>query len=284
LQLLVEGYNHERAVLDVCKDRRMQNVVIALDHGEVNVPDLGPIEGRVYYLIFELADGDVRVQMDISTACGTLWCLQALRDVTLGLHQVHKEAIAHQDVKPSNVLTYEKDFFKVADFGRSSRRGYVAPHDTMHGPGDKTYAPPELLYGYTAPDFAARRLGCDLYMLGNLAAFLFTGVNVTALMIGKLDRAHHHTQWGGTYHDALPYLQNAWSQSLAELQALIAEEVRPQLIAMVAELCNPDLSKRGHPRGLGSVNQYLLERYVSQLDLLMKRTAILERARIKSAA
>lgn len=49
--------------------------------------------------------------------------MRAIKDVTHGLHQIHKEMIAHQDTKPSNVLAYGDRGFKIADFGRSSRRG-----------------------------------------------------------------------------------------------------------------------------------------------------------------
>lgn len=104
IQALVESYNHERDILAHCSERKLSRVVIALEHGSVQVPGLSQIEGRVFYLIFELADCDVRVQMDMKTRFDGLWCIRALKDVTLGLFQVHKEMIAHQDAKPSNVL------------------------------------------------------------------------------------------------------------------------------------------------------------------------------------
>ncbi len=63
------------------------------------------MEGRVYYLIFEMADGDVRVQMDLNTACDGIWCMQVLKEVTLALWQIHREMIAHQDPKPSSMRT-----------------------------------------------------------------------------------------------------------------------------------------------------------------------------------
>jgi serine/threonine protein kinase len=134
-----------------------------------------PMEGRVFYLIFEMAEGDVRVQMNVTTKFDAVWCMRALKDISLGLWQVHKEMIAHQDAKPSNVLTYPGPTFKIADFGRASRRGHSAWHDDLKVAGDRSYAPPEQLYGFLHPDFIPRRMGCDLYMLGNLAAFLFRG-------------------------------------------------------------------------------------------------------------
>lgn len=274
IQIMVEAYNHERDVLSHCGARRMSNVVLSIDHGSVQVPGLPQMEGRVFYMIFEMASGDVRVQMDTSTRMDALWCMRALRDVCLGLHQVHREMIAHQDTKPSNVLTYRDGTFKVADFGRSSRRGYFARHDNLAVAGDMTYAPPELLYGHLHQDFVPRRIGCDLYMLGNLASFLFSGVNVTALLLSHVDPQHHPKNWGGTYEQVLPYLQSAFTKLLEDLRPLVDEVVREDVMRLISELCDPDLSHRGHPKGLGRHNQYSLERYVSQLDLSAKRLAI----------
>jgi serine/threonine protein kinase len=284
IQILTQAYNHEKDVLAHCADRRLSNVVLAIDHGAVQVPGLPVMEGRVFYMIFEMAVGDVRVQMDVDTRFDVEWCMRALRDVCLGLHQVHREMIAHQDTKPSNVLLCDDGAFKIADFGRSSRRGYTAPHDHFDVAGDKGYAPPELLYGFLHTDFVPRRQGCDLYMLGNLAAFLFSGVNVTALLLSHLDRQHHPNNWGGTYEQVLPYLKNAFSKVLEDLRPLIDEVVRDDVIALIAQLCDPDLHRRGHPRGIGNISHYSLERYVSQLDLAAKRATIrIQRQRIRAA-
>lgn len=274
IQILTQAYNHERDVLSHCANRRLSNVVLAVDHGATQVPNLPTMEGRVFYMIFEMAVGDVRVQMDVSTQFDVEWCMRAIRDVCLGLHQVHREMIAHQDAKPSNVLLYDDGAFKIADFGRSSRRGYVAPHDGLDVAGDKGYAPPELLYGFLHTDFIPRRMGCDLYMLGNLAAFLFSGVNVTALLFSHLDQQHHPKNWGGTYEQVLPYLKNAFSQVLEDLGPLIDEISREDVMSLITQLCEPDIHRRGHPRGIGSTSQYSLERYVSQLDLAAKRATI----------
>jgi serine/threonine protein kinase len=282
LQILVGAYNHERDILGHCADQKLSKVVIAIDHGSVQVPNLSQMEGRVFYLIFEMADCDVRVQMDTSKSFDALWCMRALKDVTHGLHQVHKEMIAHQDTKPSNVLAYGDKGFKIADFGRSSRRGQAAHHDDFTIAGDKSYAPPELLYGFAHPDFVPRRMGCDLYMLGNLAGFLFSGVNLTAALIAVLDDQHHPRNWGGTYGEVLPYLQNAFTWVLADIAPLIDELIRDDVVELIRAQCNPDISKRGHPKTIGHSSQYSLERHLSHLDLAARRLEV--KLRVKKAA
>ena len=274
LNLLTASYEHERDVLEHCRGRRLSNVAIAIGHGHVSVPDMNTMEGRVYYLLFEKADGDIRCQMDESDAMDSVWCMRALRHVCLGLWQIHRELIAHQDIKPSNILCYGSEDFRVADFGRSSRRGHGVWYDAAKIPGDRTYAPPELLYGYTHPDFVPRRIGSDLYMFGNLAAFLFTGVNVTEALMAQLDPQHHFRQWGSNYAAVVPYLQEAFGRLLQEAQPHLHEHIRVYITSLVRQLCNPDVSMRGHPRGLGQPNQYSLERYVSQLTHQLTRMEI----------
>jgi serine/threonine protein kinase len=284
IQILTSAYNFERDVLTHCKERRLSNIVLAIDHGHVQVPSLGMIEGRVFYLIFEMANGDVRCQLHATNKFDALWCMRALKDVCLGLWQVHQEMIAHQDVKPSNILSFPDGGFKVSDFGRSSWRGRSVWYDNNVIPGDQTYAPLELLYGFTHPDFIPRRVGCDLYMLGNLVAFLFSGVNVTSALLAKLDKQHHPRNWAGIYADVLPYLQEAFAAVLEEQKTNIHESlVRDDAILLINELCNPDLALRGHPKGIGRHDQYSLQRYVTRLDLLAKRLAVALRVKQPSA-
>jgi serine/threonine protein kinase len=282
IQNMTTAYNYEREVLDHCRDKRLSRVVLAVDSGKVQVPGISGMDATVFYLVFEMADGDVRVQMSTSTSCDALWCMRAIRDITLALLQVHKEMIAHQDAKPSNVLSYDGPVFKIADFGQSSRKGKPSPHDGETIPGDRDYAPPELLYGSPDAEFSVRRFGCDIYMLGSLASFLFSGVNVTAQLLSRLDPQHHHSKWSGSYRQALPYLRHAFTKVLRDLGPLIDERVRDDVLALVRELCDPDIERRGHPKGVGTHSQYSLERYVSRTDLLATRLEI--RLRVEGRA
>lgn len=283
IQILTSAYNFERSILEHCQQRRLSKVVIAIDSGQVQVPGYGNADGRVFYLVFELAESDIRGQIMATNRFDAAVSMRVLKDISLALWQVHREMIAHQDVKPSNVLSFGQSGFKIADFGRSSRKGHSIWYDERSVPGDRNYAPPELMYGYRHADFVPRRVGCDLYMLGNLAAFLFSGTNMTASLFSKLDGQYHPNVWNSSYADVLPYLQNAFGSVLSELEPLFDEVVRADLLLIIKQLCNPDLSKRGHPRGIGRSEQYSLERYVSQLNLLAQRTELKVRARRATA-
>jgi eukaryotic-like serine/threonine-protein kinase len=152
-------YEHERDILECFKAQRLSRVVTAIKYGYVQVPGMSQIDGTVYYLIFELASCDLRRQIDIQQRLDCVWCLRVLNDVTLGLWQAHRQTIAHQDLKPSNILVYPNEVSRVADFGRASRRGSQISIDHLTVAGDQTYAPPELLYSWIHPDFIVRRMG-----------------------------------------------------------------------------------------------------------------------------
>ena len=196
-----------------------------------------------------------------------------MHQAAAALRQLHSVEIAHQDIKPSNVLIFEDDLSKLADLGRASDRNSTSPYDELRCAGDQTYAPPELLYGYVPQDWRARRLGCDLYLLGSLVVFLCIGVSMTHLLFKRLDEEHHYTNWSGTYNEILPYLQYAFAKILREFRK---EKIHPdfadKITEVVEQLCNPDPQRRGHPKNLQSIgDKYSLERYVSIFDLLAKR-------------
>jgi hypothetical protein len=54
----------------------------------------------------------------------------------------------------------------------------------------------------------------------------------------------------------------------------IDEMVREDVILVIKELCAPDFRLRGHRRGIGRNDQYSLQRYVSQFNLLRTKTEI----------
>ncbi len=279
LQRLTEAFNLERDVLEIGK--RLSCVVTAIADGRTLVGDTP--DDVVQYLILELAENSLRRMAVPSRRLPVELALRALHRAANGLRQLHREQVAHQDIKPSNVLQFPGDEFKISDFGRSSIRGRLAPHDDFSVAGDPAYAPLELLYGQTDPDFGVRRFGCDSYLLGSLATFLLTGVHMTALVISELDPSAHPGTWVGTYGAVLPQVRAAYSTALAKITAHLPREADygPELVLCITQLCDPDISRRGHPitratqtsRG----NIFDLERYVSIFDRLATRADIYAR-------
>lgn len=273
LQALTAAYIYERDLLHNCRDRGFDRVVVALDDGTVR---LGEGAGDVVqYLIFEVADGDLRSQVDLSKRFDAAWLLRSLHHVATGMLQLHSALIAHQDLKPSNVLVFAGGISKIADLGSAAFRDRIAPHDGDDIPGDPMYAPPEQLYKYSEPDWIQRRLGGDLYLLGSMIVFCFSGSCMTAFLFSRLQDMHRWYRWGGTFEDVLPYLRDASDQANSWLRSVYPNGACDDLEMMVRQLCDPDPRLRGHPalRGLKS-GRFSLERFVSKLNLLASRAEI----------
>jgi serine/threonine protein kinase len=280
LQILVEAFNLERDVLTVSK--RMSCVVTAIEDGSALVGN-GPNTQTVQYLIFELAETSLRRMAVGPNPLPMSTALVALRRVATGLRQLHLNHVAHQDSKPSNILKFGGIEFKVADVGRASIRGRAAPHDHLNYAGDPLYSPPELIYGQIDPDFNVRRLGCDAYMLGGLAAFLATQSSITALIMKELDVTAQPASWRGTYPQVLSQVRQAFERVLIHIDQILPPSApyRAELLQCIAELCDPDPLVRGHPmtRAVqgGHGNVYDLERYITIFDILALKAKRFER-------
>lgn len=276
LQAMLNAYLFERDILGKCAERRMDRVVQSIGFGSVVVDPSSPI-GRVDYLILECADCDVRVQLSKMRKVEDSWKLRALHHIATGLHQLHSAGIAHQDLKPSNVLVFDGAKSKVSDLGSASLHGTISPRDDRDFPGDPDYAPPELLYGHLDSEWLIRRLGSDAYHLGSMIVFFFTGLSATGLLFRHMHRDHIPKQsggnWAGTYSEALPYLREAFSRTLETFGEHVEETgLREALSELMSYLCEPDLALRGHPRNrTGHLIRLDLERFVSRLNLLAQR-------------
>jgi eukaryotic-like serine/threonine-protein kinase len=182
------AFNFEKETLELCRGKKLKRIATLLDSGEYRSHQ-GPYP--VAYIIFELAEGgDARRQLAQMGAFDFAWTLRTLHQVAVGLQQLHGQGIAHQDLKPSNVLFFEAFGAKLADLGCADAQEAASksPRGGFAIAGDWNYAPPELAYGEVSPDWKVRRLGCDLYLLGNLIVFFFTGgASLNAILYQKLD-------------------------------------------------------------------------------------------------
>lgn len=282
IEVMTKAFNFERDLLATCGNHRMSKVVRALDDGTVQVGGT-----NINYLIFEKAEGgDIRRFLEQSDRFDLAFSFRTLHHVAVGLQQLHLAGIAHQDIKPSNVLVFEQaDTRKIADLGRASSQAAEGPVDGLRIPGDWQYAPPELLYGELSQTWGRRRQASDLYQLGNLLYFLFTDVSATLALINELPPGQEPANWTATFREVLPYLDMAFD----DVAGLLAEALPPLpqaaqttgrsvedlTVAAFRQLCAPDPDVRGHPSALrGRGSQYSTERYVALFNLLARRAEI----------
>lgn len=265
MQQISEAYNFEVEVCNRCLD--LKNIVSIYEYGEIT-PDSGnPGIGKVFYLLFEAASGDIRAVLDRESRENDLvWKLRTLKNVAAGIHQLHLSGITHQDLKPSNVLAFDDELFKVGDLGSSSTVQDEGPRDQLRVPGDLGYAPVELFYDPSKRQSFQDRCAADLYLLGSLIFFHFGGTSARAALIAAQSRTSNALR--DQFSEDLPIWQQAFAYSLDDLaQNLdtqgLPKKVSDELISLVAELCEPDPLRRGNKKRLQARAQQrlLAQRY-----------------------
>lgn len=279
LQEMTTAYNFERDLLNKCKGKKMTRVSTPIAEGEVEVPaNFGPLN-KVCYLIFDIAEGDIRNEITKFQAFDIAWSLRTLHHSAVGLWQLHQSGIAHQDLKPSNVLFFKEAGSKISDLGRASDVTLGSLFDNLQIPGDQNYAPPEMFYrGSAPPDFSARK-SADLYMLGSLIFFLFAGCSANTAIKAKLGQAPGFSNFrGNDFQHDLPYLKHAFFLAVDDLKNHMMTFSGLQIhdiIQMTLELCDPNPEDRGDLKNRNTVkSQFNLERYISRLNVLAKKSEI----------
>ena len=270
LKFMNDGYIFERDMLSECDRRRMSRIVRVLKADTLVDPQFSL---AVPYLILEPADGDIRSALDAMSTFDTAWALSACHDAAVGVRQLHGARVAHQDLKPSNFLTFGEWLGKLGDLGRCSKQGREAPHDRFEVRGDPIYAPPELLYGQLDPDWMVRCQACDVYLLGSLILFIFTRTQTTAEIMLRLPTTLKPPTCGGTfvegYSKALPYLINAFDEVADSFERQLVGQRAGELVDHFRALCHPDPGQRaGSAQRRRDKNPYDVQRLISRLDVL----------------
>jgi serine/threonine protein kinase len=267
---MTTAYKYERDLSNHCKNKHVTKVAFVREAGEETVA--GFTYSFVPYLIFDLADGDVRSQLAFSNDLDFAWKLGSLHDIAVGLKQLHKIDVSHQDVKPSNILLFNRQS-KLGDIGRSLSKTLSSPYEDYTFTGDANYAPPEIMYGYYENDWSKRVFATDCYLLGSMVVFYFCGISMSALLIKNLEPNFKPEKWRGDFEQIKPYLADAFTKALSEFSECINHTYfKSELTKVVEYLCFPFPEKRGHPINISqNGSHYSLERFVSKFNLLFRR-------------
>lgn len=278
-------FNYEKSLSELCMSRKVSKVVHYIDSGDVTF-DGYIVSGSISYIVYEMADGDVRKVMDFSSTAelaakinSLSIKLKSLHDVSVGISQLHNNDISHQDIKPSNILSFSGES-KIGDLGRSLifDDNIVCPYP-MRFNGDRTYAAPECFFS----SFSASKESLyqvDNYMLGGLVTFYITGVTFNLLMQNYLPDPLKYLRYRQTqaFQDILPDMINAYQNALRDFENEIPlESVKSGLLLLVSYLCNPDPARRGHPKNVVASSltpNYDLQRTIQELDVLQSKAEL----------
>jgi len=271
---MINAYKYERDLSEYCKKGHVTKVAFVIEAGEETLNNY-PIN-LVPYLIFELADGDVRSKIDFANRLDFAWKLKSLHDIAVALKQLHYVNVSHQDLKPSNVLLFNQNS-KLGDIGRSMCKDIDSQYNKKEYSGDWNYAPPEMMYGYWEQEWNRRVFATDCYLLGSMIVFYFAGISMSALLLKNLQENLRWEKWRGASNEIKPYLLEAFSNAIIEFKESVDDEYfKNELSLLIAHLCYPFPKQRGHPKNVSNKNSsnFNLERFITKLDVLTKKAEL----------
>lgn len=269
---LTSAFVFERQLLYKCKDKHLSKIVTPIAYGQYRFKDAQVAYNSADYIIFDMAKKSLREQIASMKAFDLAWILRSFHHICVGIKQLHQAGIAHQDLKPSNVLVFERDS-KISDLGRSSDIFVPGPNDNYPIPGDRAYAPFELSYLKTGINSNQRFL-VDLYHLGSLVFFYFLHVNVTQIVNTYLkNNGKYQNLTLSDFEADLPFYQEGFLYAIERLECEVSKYslmLSTDLLPLVKMLCEPDPKLRGHP-ATRSYDPSSLERFISKFDYLAQK-------------
>ena len=218
LEAMTKAYNFERDLLEKCKNNHLSKIVYPLSYGNVSVPGFPNTESIVYYIIFEMADGDIRTINETIDCYDFALIFRTMHNLAVALQQIHTINIAHQDIKPSNALVFNKET-KLSDMGRSSDLECPGTNDNYKIPGDRNYAPLEQLYDYHLNNDFTDRFAADLYTFGSLFFFYFYNMSISQIMLQKA--REHNIPISNNFEKDLPYWERLFDEILFNLKVAV---------------------------------------------------------------
>lgn len=278
----------ERDVLAYCMSQRMTRVLRYFGHEYMWVGAQTDPMNRVSCLVMEAGSTDLRRLIDSNGLAKCAWNMHVIADVALAVAQLHSRSIAHQDLKPSNVIAFGEVLpgntpqMKVGDVGRVVRMGTPGPYDAFPWPGDGRYSPPERWYGYMPADWCDSREASDAYMLGSLLFFLFTGTPIQVAVINKIPMPFRPGRWTGKFdQDLKPVLVAAHAEVLfTHLKPLVMPEVVDLVVAIARSLTDPIPETRGDARARRQLGRPVgIDRIHQRIAAIAAQCAAIERGR-----
>ena len=276
-KLMLSHYIYERNLHTACSKRSIDKVCYAIGAGSMKIeviPGIPPL--LAHYLIFKLAESDVhkRIFDQQIESKDALWKFKMLHHTAIAMKQLYSVQIYHQDLKPSNVLCFSEDDYKISDLGRSFTKREECPFASEPYWGDKRYLAPEISYQSPPDDESMRAKMTDLYLFGSLIYHSFSYQCYSSKLYSELDYNFHS---GGTvsYEQVLPQLQEIHIKIIQQFKESLRfpPDINDKLADCVYSLCHPDYKQRHHPQQSSPQYNHMvnLEKLISTFDFLTRK-------------
>ncbi|MBW8190655.1 protein kinase [Neiella marina] len=273
----INEYVFEQNILKECKGNKLTRVVTPLDSGEVKSPNHPDPFNRVWYIIFSMADNDLRGQYLQGEAISWRELFKSLHHVAIGIRQLHGIGIAHQDIKPSNILCYQDKGSKISDLGRVTNVSGTSPFSNIEYTGDRSYAPLEAWFPGMIREFSDRKLS-DVFMFGSLVFHTIMGVQISACILEEVKLIHPRIN-SLSFAEGLPFYKSAFVTILNRFSErcneLFDQRIADELTSIVKELCEPDPDTRGNIKKLSKGARLSMDRYVGKMNMVHQNACVL---------
>ena len=130
------------------------------------------------YILMEFCDGDnlrnyIDKHMDDNTLIEEDKLKIIIKQICIGIKEIHDKKIIHRDLKPENIFIHDNMNIKIGDFGISHQLNSKKTHTlTKYGAGTDYYKAPEIIQnGIYNEKSDMWSLGCIIYELFNLSIY-----------------------------------------------------------------------------------------------------------------
>lgn len=153
-------------------------------------PTLSPISNQYLkddflYFIFESAMGDLSQALtNLVLPYSTI--KKMMVQILVGIEYIHKQGIIHLDMKPENLLIFDRDRIKICDFGMS--KPYCSQDIQVPNVVTCLYRSPEICLGYNKYDYKVDiwSIGCIFYEMISGSSFINIQTNKNYTLLRKI--------------------------------------------------------------------------------------------------
>ena len=130
------------------------------------------------YILMELANSDwnneIRKRKKKKLIYTEKEIINIIRQITNACLYLENEGIAHRDIKPQNILLFENNIFKIADFGEAKSINDVSQECTLRG--SELYMSPILYNGlkFNQKDIVHNAYKSDVFSFGFCILYALT--------------------------------------------------------------------------------------------------------------
>jgi serine/threonine protein kinase len=158
----IYGYGEDLQPEDIRYLRRQFRITYNLNHTNLLVPRYDGVYNGMPYLVMPFCPNGSAERLIGEISEDEAW--HFIEDVALGLSELHRNKLIHNDVKPSNIMISAEGHYLITDFEISAERR-ASLFNAVDFQGTRAYSAPERFNGETSYASDVWALGASVYEL-----------------------------------------------------------------------------------------------------------------------